>query len=99
MGEPLESIIKVLDEQCEEEIIELDKKREIVAKVIEKRAVAEVLRFGRMKGSAMQQVLEYDFNKLILFCLLFCEENPKDKVTCLFYLMCDQNDIINHKNG
>lgn len=58
MGEPLESIIKVLDEQCEEEIIELDKKREIVAKVIEKRAVAEVLRFGRMKGSAMQQVLE-----------------------------------------
>ncbi len=42
---------------------------------------------------------QYDFNKLILFCLLFSEENPTEKITCLFYLMCDKNKLISHKNG
>ena len=52
--ESLENIISVLDEQCDEEIIELSKGQEIVAKVVDKRAVADILRFNRHKGSAMQ---------------------------------------------
>lgn len=112
----LESIISVLDDQCDEEIIELSKGKEIVAKVVHKRAVADILRFGRHQNSTMQQVLEkieffkvesqeseqsdqYDFNKLILFCLLFCDESYSNKITCLFYLMCDEDNLITSKNG
>lgn len=57
---------------------------------------------GGAEGSAFgdgDDSQQFDFNKLILFCLLFCEENPKDKVTSLFYLMCDENEMISHRNG
>ena len=54
----MQRIIDVLDSQCEEEIIELSKGQEIVAKVVDRRAVSEILRFDRLKGSKMQQVLE-----------------------------------------
>jgi hypothetical protein len=56
--ESLENIISVLDEQCDEEIIELSKGKEIVAKVVDKRAVADILKFGRHRNGTMQQVLE-----------------------------------------
>ena len=31
----------------------------------------------------------YDFKKVVHFCLLFSDESPENKVTCLFYLICD----------
>ena len=37
------------------------------------------------------QVNQFDFNKIILFCLLFSNEGPRNKVDCLFYLMCDDS--------
>ena len=42
---------------------------------------------------------QYDYNKLILFCLLFSDETPANKVTCLFYLMADDQYLITAKNG
>jgi len=52
--ESLENIISFLDEQCDEEIIELSKGQEIVAKVVDKHAVAQILKFGRHKSGIMQ---------------------------------------------
>lgn len=40
---PLDEIISILDDECEEEIIELSKGHEIVARVVEKSAVADIL--------------------------------------------------------
>ena len=114
--EPLERIIEVLEQQCDEEIIVLSKGHEVVAKVIDKRAVADVLNFGSHSSRHIQEVIEtieffrlesnqhdsverYDFNKLILFALLFSEESRPIKVSCLFYLMCDQNELITNRNG
>ena len=31
----------------------------------------------------------YDYRKIVNFCLLFSDETPENKVTCLFYLICD----------
>ena len=44
------------------------------------------------------QVNQFDFNKIILFCLLFSNEGPRNKVDCLFYLMCDENEEITNSS-
>ena len=40
------------------------------------------------------EVNQFDFNKIILFCLLFSNEKPRDKIDCLFYLICDDNHEV-----
>ena len=59
----------------------------------------EKIEFFKVESQGTEQAEQYDFNKLILFCLLFCEESPSNKITCLFYLMCDDNNLITSKNG
>ena len=56
--DPLEEIINVLDDQCEEEVIELSKGHEIMAKVVEKDAVADILQFGSHSSDTMEKMLE-----------------------------------------
>ena len=49
----LEEIISILDSECEEAIIELSKGHEIVARVVEKSAVADLLEFGQHQTDTM----------------------------------------------
>ena len=41
----------------------------------------------------------YDFNKVVHFCLLFSDETPENKVTCLFYLICNNQSLITSRNS
>ena len=61
--------------------------------------VIETIEFFRVDSSSNDAVEQYDFNKIILFCLLFFQEREDIKASCLFYLMCDQNDLITNRNG
>lgn len=109
---PLREIIADLDEHCEEEVIELSRGNEIMAKVVDQEVVEEILQFSHHSTDTMRRMLEsieffkvesqaddnylsqFDFNKIILFCLLFSNESPREKIECLFYLICDENDQI-----
>jgi len=58
---PLEDIIEVLEHECAEEVIELSRGHEVTAKVIDRQAVAEVLRFDddpHGEPNFMQRVIE-----------------------------------------
>ena len=93
----IERIIEELDEECTEEIIEVNRGHEVVAKVVDKHAVASALEFGSHRSNFMQNVIEtieffrleshqgdaielFDFNKIILFCLLYFSERKDIKV-------------------
>ena len=73
--------------------------------------MAEALGFGSHRSNYMQTVIEtieffklgdeewYAFDKIILFCLLYFDERKEIRASCLFYLMCDENDKITSRNG
>ena len=61
--------------------------------------VIETIEFFRVESNQNDAVEQYDFNKIILFCLLFFQEREDIKASCLFYLMCDQNELITNRNG
>lgn len=61
--------------------------------------VVETIEFFRVESNQNDAVEQYDFNKIILFCLLFFQEREDIKASCLFYLMCDQNELITNRNG
>ena len=54
----IERIIEELDEQCTEEIIEVNRGHEVIAKVVDKHAVGEALCFGNHRNNYMQNVIE-----------------------------------------
>jgi len=112
----IERIIEELDDKCTDEIIEVNRGHEVVAKVVDRHAVGKALAFGNHRSNFMQNVIEtieffrleshqgdaielFDYNKIILFCLLYFIERKDIKVSCLFHLMCDQNDVITNRNG
>ena len=41
----------------------------------------------------------YAFDKIILFCLLYFDERAEIKASCLFYLMCEDDDKIRSRDG
>ena len=61
--------------------------------------VIETIEFFRVESNQNDAVEQFDFNKIILFCLLFFQEREDIKASCLFYLMCDQNELITNRNG
>lgn len=42
---------------------------------------------------------EFDYLKLVLFCILYSDEQPGTKLSALFEVMMDQNQRITNKNG
>ena len=54
--------------------------------------VIETIEFFRLESHQGDDVELFDYNKIILFCLLYFQERKDVKVSCLFYHMCDQND-------
>ena len=41
----------------------------------------------------------YDFDKLVLFCILYCEADLSVKAQMLFYLMASEDDLIMSKGS
>ena len=61
--------------------------------------VLERIEFFKVESqNGGNHVEQYDFNKIILFCLLFCDETVSNKIECLFYLLCDEKELISNKS-
>ena len=41
----------------------------------------------------------YDFDKLVLFCILYCDADQNVKAQMLFYLMASEDDLIMSKGS
>ncbi len=41
----------------------------------------------------------YDFDKLVLFCILYCDADQNIKAQMLFYLMASDDDLIMSKGS
>ena len=41
----------------------------------------------------------YDFDKLALFCILYCEADQLEKGELLFYLMASEDSVITNKSS
>lgn len=41
----------------------------------------------------------YDFDKLVLFCILYCEADLQIKANCLFYLLSEPETDTIHPKG
>ena len=89
-----EMVTKVVEKTALDEILKFD---EIENKTMQ--TVIESYEFFKVQSNdGDSEIQQYDFNKIILFLLLFCDETPANKVTCLFYLMCDDQNIITSRN-
>lgn len=108
---PIERIIAVLSDYCNEEVFEVTKGQTVTVRVVDKQTVADVLGFTSRRKNYMREVIEnieffqveakpnsakvqYDLDKIIIFCLLFFEGREDAKAACLFYLMCNQSNLI-----
>ena len=83
--------VKVVDQESVADILQFSRLSNQTLEMLLNR-----LEFFKIETSIRQStysespVEQYDFSKLILFCILYCEEeNYERKVEYLFYLMCD----------
>ena len=91
LGQGGEIISKVVNRDAVSHILQLDESDG-------PNTVREVLEdtdFFQVKQKNQESFQQYDFTKVILFCLLFCNAQPYHKINFLFYLMCDgRSDLI-----
>ena len=88
-----EIIAKVVDQELVADVLQFDNHSNKTMQKMLKR-----IEFFKVESVGDQQVNQYDFNKIILFCLLFSGENHRNKIECLFYLMCDENEEISNSS-
>ena len=80
---------KVVERSAVTDILQLGQHR-----VNTMQRVLENIDFFKVESASNDQAADqYDFNKLILFCLLFCDEQAPNKVQCLWHLMSEDGQI------